>query len=979
MSVFILFSRQEGLGPAREKGVSMNRILCKYCYSFFNSQLRHHVCKQSKEVARQTNVEVKDLMHELVKEHKRTNSHFSEMLNVNPMFLMGRSYTDQEVLEILKGLGHVLVPEDHWTTCCNLPANEVYQNTVLTGNIITQDKPVSKQPSIDGIHANVVGATIKPLNPETPAIVSNHTEVDTLETTPDDLPEHVSDIPNTLRLIPDLNAKIDIDTIDNDLLNLSDSRESVIRPRSRKRIIAFSSDSSDSHSLADAKVSPDETTTPVISKRPPKHRFVGHPHTREVSSKRKRKNYKDKACKKSRIQDKGLYDAPDSYTNHEFMKGFTSYWVRDKAKSKNEARQHVNRMVVMLFSINQNELTLDSLTRENILSFYELQKDLSYKASTRSSYNVSLTNFIKYLLHFHEPRLESSRRDILKSLLVWTQFQTNIIQKEQRTEQRTKRTLDAFTNPPPVSEFQEVIHAGRGKAITLLKKAKTNDLGKSDVTYLNRYLSALMCYGVGHRPGVAINFQLIEFENARPPTKTEEHYSITVAEHKTADQERACVFLDEEQFQMFRDYNEFVRIPIIKRTASDAQRFFFLTYIGTHYASVSDGFARLQLELGIQVLNINQMRHSVESHNQHLPESEQTDVVHLLAHSKKIRNSHYRTHKVEHLHRGFKTVQKLASTDKNENTPKKPGKTILGKIKEKVLSNPSKVHVKSPSKDSIFDEYLERCGPVTRETSVPSVSKIISEYGLKKDKAKQIHDKIRYSKSQIIAKEVAIKIIKAEAKRLKITPENLSSAPQLPNAQVIAKYAEGKFVRDKDLKNAVSQVLNEMKYQVARTPDNCSECLKTQIWPNLVISEHDQRGRIVKTGADPIQKGSVVCDYHGKHLPKREGETRLAGYEDHETEGNYILFYKDPKSSKGMCIDACAHHCECHPDIDTFGRLVSHSAHSPNLDKKVKYINGNPYVLLIANVYIAPFTEVTFDYGVRRGENGTEINWLTGV
>ena len=78
---------------------------------------------------------------------------------------MGRSYTDTDHILILRGLGYVLVPEDRWTTCCNLPANAVYQNTVLTGNNSTQDKPVSKQPSIDEMHTNVVhvGATIKPL------------------------------------------------------------------------------------------------------------------------------------------------------------------------------------------------------------------------------------------------------------------------------------------------------------------------------------------------------------------------------------------------------------------------------------------------------------------------------------------------------------------------------------------------------------------------------------------------------------------------------------------------------------------------------------------------------------------------------------------------------------------------------------------------------------------------------------------------
>ena len=109
-------------------------------------------------------------MHEVVNEHRIKTSYL--VLNVNPMFLMGRSYTDQEVVGIIRGLGHVVVPEECWTTCCNLPVN-----TVLTGNDSAHDKPlnpitstlvkVSKLPPIDGIHINVVGASNKPLNAET--------------------------------------------------------------------------------------------------------------------------------------------------------------------------------------------------------------------------------------------------------------------------------------------------------------------------------------------------------------------------------------------------------------------------------------------------------------------------------------------------------------------------------------------------------------------------------------------------------------------------------------------------------------------------------------------------------------------------------------------------------------------------------------------------------------------------------------------
>ena len=62
----------------------------------------------------------------------------------------------------------------------------------------------------------------------------------------------------------------------------------------------------------------------------------------------------------------------------------------------------------------------------------------------------------------------------------------------------------------------------------------------------------------------------------------------------------------------------------------------------------------------------------------------------------------------------------------------------------------------------------------------------------------------------------------------------------------------------------------------------------------------------------------------------------------------------------------------------TFGRTLNHSR-KPNLTPFLWYDREGKVVLLFKTKQdIVKQEEVTFDYGVRRTEDGTKVDWLAG-
>ena len=103
--------------------------------------------------------------------------------------------------------------------------------------------------------------------------------------------------------------------------------------------------------------------------------------------------------------------------------------------------------------------------------------------------------------------------------------------------------------------------------------------------------------------------------------------------------------------------------------------------------------------------------------------------------------------------------------------------------------------------------------------------------------------------------------------------------------------------------------------------------VKTQEWPGLHVREIEGKGRGIIT-TRMFQAGEVICDYHGPVVSKKKGEEIHKSTVDKET--GYIFFFNN-KKGQAMCIDAHSDTCVCHPEMQTFGRLINHSKKDCNI------------------------------------------------
>lgn len=116
-----------------------------------------------------------------------------------------------------------------------------------------------------------------------------------------------------------------------------------------------------------------------------------------------------------------------------------------------------------------------------------------------------------------------------------------------------------------------------------------------------------------------------------------------------------------------------------------------------------------------------------------------------------------------------------------------------------------------------------------------------------------------------------------------------------------------------------------------------------------------------------LQRNSIVCQYKGKLLTKKEGLKQEASYSAEKVEGCFLLFFSF--HGKELCIDATK-------EDETFGRLLNHSRKRPNLVPQAAMIDGVPGVAFKAKHDIKEGEELLYDYAETRKEVLKFNPWL---
>ena len=128
----------------------------------------------------------------------------------------------------------------------------------------------------------------------------------------------------------------------------------------------------------------------------------------------------------------------------------------------------------------------------------------------------------------------------------------------------------------------------------------------------------------------------------------------------------------------------------------------------------------------------------------------------------------------------------------------------------------------------------------------------------------------------------------------------------------------------------------------------------------------NEKGRAV-IATKELKKGDLIVEYTGELLAFQEAKMREAEYARKGVTDSFMYFFKFKENN--FCIDATT-------EDGRLGRLLNHSAMSPNCGTKVVWFGGKPRLILFAKKDISERSELVFDYGERRKKIVEEFPWL---
>lgn len=161
------------------------------------------------------------------------------------------------------------------------------------------------------------------------------------------------------------------------------------------------------------------------------------------------------------------------------------------------------------------------------------------------------------------------------------------------------------------------------------------------------------------------------------------------------------------------------------------------------------------------------------------------------------------------------------------------------------------------------------------------------------------------------------------------------------------------------------------------------------MYSNIELRESSEIGLGVFSTCN-IKDGTRICEYQGKFLKYKEDLELENIYSRDNTIGNYMFFFRDPKSDKKCCIDATyangqipkgqlsLKQAQQYLYLTGIGRYINHSKKNSNIVPKVESSDTSttPKLVFYSNKNIPSNTELFFDYGDDRPNVVVDFPWL---
>ncbi|KAF4081034.1 hypothetical protein AMELA_G00156170 [Ameiurus melas] len=475
------------------------------------------------------------------------------------------------------------------------------------------------------------------------------------------------------------------------------------------------------------------------------------------------------------------------------------------------------------------------------------------------------------------------------------------------------------------------------------------------------YLQALVILKHLQRPGVVSHMTVPEWLNKKQTTSG--YTVVGVKEHKTSAQQVATFALSQDEDTWFELYYTCVRPQLqscIKKRNREVmdgteERFFISSESGRIH-NPSNDLQRLHIKYGIKPWVTSQRARRVfETATKSLTETEKSLVADYLTHSTATAEKHYQMKQADNVVRASQLLDLLAgqlSTDPSDGESSRAARSIArGAAQQKAETTDLQMDF-----EAAYNRLVER-RPVTLEGEVP-------------DKA------LRADISPSFQRRLYERWVKAQMQLRKLHIHS-RFGPRLPSEEKVGKWisdqgwvsnipSAAKFVAEWKPHGSVDTALDSK--QIRRLT-------RTQRWKGLVVTEDGRKGKGV-AATRRFLAGEVVCDYHGQVVTASEGHSTHSTV---SVEDGVHMFFFENINGKAMCIDAHAPCCECHPDQQTFGRLINHSRKRCNLRPRAYTLqNGEDFIIFLASKNIKENEELLFDHGVERRSfigKGLDLLW----
>ena len=589
------------------------------------------------------------------------------------------------------------------------------------------------------------------------------------------------------------------------------------------------------------------------------------------------------------------------------------------------------------------------------------------------------------------------------------------INKTINEEQMEKRITEAYTDISVYEEkfiniFQNLENL-RKVAEPIIMRAKDGpvNLSDSDLFIVNGFFNLYSTLAAGNRPGVFQNMTLDVFQMADNCRQTREdgstYYFMATADHKTGATDLAYIYIDEKDWELFRIYKSNIRKPPVKTD----ERYLFVNKHGRRISNPSGDIKILTKRYGTE-MTCNDARHTIETMGKHHCTKEEQAVIHqMLTHSVEAAQRHYmEPHAASLPHRkGIPLLEGLLRklSDKHHiaiNSPLSGCMDLRAQVDKPTNSDVASASstgmaelIDAPARSASPASSVSSCEHSGSSSDRTEGFKTLLQRafpGMHSDLPLPGHSAVRNA----IKDNPDLKLIN-EKKTWSSFVEHCRYQRILARADECANYYRRTKVLD--IESTVSDFVTKRRWAkedkllrkcaqkleiVQKTHENSKRILsneKTDVakqieeqnWPLLAIRTCSGiKGKGI-FATENINKGTLLCDYHGTLISDEEGWRRYKEY-GNSTE-NVYMFQFDSNSGKKMWIDA-NQQCSCHPDKKLKGRLINCKRKNPNVLAKVVVVQEKEHILFYAREDIVKHSELNFNYGAYKDPHSAQEEWM---